>query len=47
MRSLFNILLCLIYYSFIVPLGLIIKSVGIDIMDMKFKNKKQTYWIKK
>jgi len=40
-----DICLLLIYCVWIAPLSLISKFLGVDILDLKFSKKKDTYWI--
>jgi hypothetical protein len=42
-----RILLLLLFYLFVVPIGLISHLVGKEFMDIKMNKVKETYWVKK
>lgn len=44
MIKMLDVWLFLVYYVWIVPVSLIIKCLGNDILDMNFQKKKDTYW---
>lgn len=42
-----GILIILLYYFMVAPIGLIAKLLGKQFLDLKFRVNKNTYWIKK
>jgi len=42
----FDIWLYLTYYLWIFPISLIVRLFRIDILEMNFSKKKDTYWVK-
>ncbi|MFH0790877.1 MAG: SxtJ family membrane protein [Candidatus Omnitrophota bacterium] len=42
-----RLILCVIFFLILTPIGLVIKLFGIDLLDTKTDKNKQSYWIKK
>ena len=41
------IVMCIIYFLVVTPIGLIMKIMGKDLLNLKYHKKKKTYWIKR
>lgn len=42
-----RVILALLYYLIITPIGIIFKLMGKDLLNLKFDKKAETYWIKR
>jgi saxitoxin biosynthesis operon SxtJ-like protein len=42
-----RIILTLIYYVVITPIGLVLRLVGKDLLDLKIEKEKESYWIER
>lgn len=41
------IILSVIFYLLLTPIGLVMRLIGVDLLDRKIEKKKETYWKKK
>ena len=41
------IVMCIIYFLVVTPIGLIMKIMGKDLLNLKYNKSKKTYWIKR
>ena len=41
------VIMCVIFFLVITPIGLIMKAMGKDVLNLKFDKRKKTYWIKR
>ena len=41
------IVMCIIYFLVVTPIGLIMKIMGKDLLNKKYDRIKKTYWIKR
>ncbi len=42
-----RVILALLYYLIITPIGIIFRLIGKDLLDMKIEKNAETYWIKR
>ena len=44
MKIILNIVLSIVFFILISPIGFIIRLIGIDLIDQKIDKKKNSYW---
>ena len=41
------VVMCIIYFLVVTPIGIIMKIMGKDLLNLKYNKSKKTYWIKR